>query len=231
MAGMLFAGDKTYLSSAIATMTVVGDRHARLADRAAGAAVEARRQIEKGKVPFLTGSAATAAKTGSGGDPDPALRQPVVAAALAGGALSCSPSRCSTSTPRRAASTRCRRARHGRDDRQDPERVLERRRRLPPGRDQGATSTRRPMKRGDRSSEGAGARTRPDDRADRRRDQRCPHRRSVDDPARGQGHGQHVDRGAGQLRNGVLPATIGKVPGATYAVSGPTAASADRTRC
>ena len=55
-----------------------------------------------------------------------------------------------------------------------------------------------------------------------------PHRRPGRDPAQGQRHRLDVAaRRSHSLRDDVLPATIGKVPGVTYAVTGGTAASAD----
>ena len=78
MAGMFFSGDKGFMSFGIATMMVVGNRDARLAHRAARAAVEARRQGREGQDPVpAPAPAQTAARTGSGRrSSPPLLRRP-----------------------------------------------------------------------------------------------------------------------------------------------------------
>ena len=73
MAGMLLSGDKTYLGFGIATMMVVGDLDDRLADRAAGAALEARRQGREGQDPVPPQAPARQRREPVlEGDPDPA---------------------------------------------------------------------------------------------------------------------------------------------------------------
>ena len=188
MAGLFFAGDKTYLSFAIGTMTVVGI--AMLGSLTVLPALLAKLgdRINRGRIPFLH-------RLGrNSGDNrfwrtilTPALRHPLDFGRLRHDAADRDRApgpapQSRAERPRLAAEER----RHRRHDPGDPECVLERRRRSGPRRDRGRRElTGREARAG--GSEGEGARERPDDQADRRRDQRLPDRRARDDPARRQG--------------------------------------------
>ena len=163
MAGMLFSGDKTYLSFGDRDDDRRRGRDARLADRAPGAALEARRQGREGPDPVPRPAPPRERREPDlGGDPDAGAPPPVVSAIAAAAVLArARRSRCCTSTPPRPGSTRCRRARRPSatiDKIQD--RVPGRRRpgaRRDPGRHRLAAS-----RSGDRRAEDEGARERPD---------------------------------------------------------------------
>ena len=166
MAGMLFAGDKTYLSFGVGDDDRRRRRDARLADRAAGAALAARRQGREGAGSrSSTGSAARAARTASGRrSSTPVLRHPVVGRRRLG-------RRAGRARPAGAPhphrADRARRPaeehRHRPDARQDPGGVP-RRRHAGARRDQGARGLAGGEGRRRPQLEGAGARDRPDDR-------------------------------------------------------------------
>ena len=111
MAGMLFSGDKTYLSFGIATMIVVAV--AMLGSLTVLPALLSRLgdKVNRGRIPFIgrlrreRGENRVWAMV-----LNPALRHPLVTAIGSAAVLLRSPCRCCTSTPPRRASMPCRRA-------------------------------------------------------------------------------------------------------------------------
>ena len=228
MAGLLFAGDRTYLSFGIATMIVV--------------AVAMLGSLTV--LPALLSRLGD--KVGEGEDPLPESLPPRGRGepVLVGGADSGAPAsgrlrdrlcrRPGRARPAGAAhphlADRVRRTaeehRNRSDDRPDPEVV-------PRGRHPGARRDPGPRRLAGRQggsdpARGRGARHRPDDRPDRgRREQRPRPSTRVAIPLRGNGTDGTSLRALHALRDTVLPATIGTLPGATFAVSGGTASSAD----
>ena len=228
MAGLLFSGDKTYLSFGIATMLVVAVAMLALPDRAAGAALAPRRQGREGPHPVRRPA------------PPRAWREPVLGrdpdarpAAPGRDGHRCrsacwSPSRCrrSTSTPRSPGSTRCRRA-----SRPCPRSTGSRRRSRAARRRPSSRSRRPPTPRRSRVRSRAlktaalesGLMTGPI-QVDVNTDRSVTR---VAIPLEGNGTDSTSLRALHELRDTVLPQTVGQIPGVTYAVTGGTAASAD----
>ena len=227
MAGMLFSGDKTYLSMGIATMLVVGV--AMIGSLTVLPALMSRLgdKIEKGKIPFLH----RLRREGSenrlwSAILNPVLRHPGVSAfaatavllvmALPALQLHTATSGLDTLPKSVPTVSTINKIQDSFPGSADPALVA-----IKADADAPATGE------GRRRAEAAGARERRDGRPDRRRRQRGAHRRPRRDPARGQRHGRRLEPALATLRNEILPATIGTLPGATYAVTGGTAASAD----
>ena len=230
MAGMFFSGDKTFMS--------FGDRHDdgrrrrddRLADRAAGAAGAARRQDREGQ------------------DPVPAPPPPQRAARAASGARSSTPS-CATRSSRRSPPPPCWSCwpcpalqLHTAADRPrrqlpiaatvQPIKKIQTRSRAAASRRSSRsrpTTTRpQPVQEAIADLKRAGARERPDARADRRRRQPDGTVATVVDPARRQGHRRRLERRARRRcatrscrrRSGRSPAPTTRSPAAPPPIAG-----------
>ena len=213
MAGMLFTGDKTYLSFGIATMLVVAVAMLGSLTVLPALLVAARRQGREGPdpVPRPAPPRAVASRFWCA-ILDRVLRRPVVSAVLAGGVL------VALAAAGAAPAHRAARARRPAEEpqdrpaaRPDPDGVP---RRCHPGprRDPGADATPRRSRAAvaelKREALATGLMTGPIEVDVNPRRHRHPRR----DPAQGQRHGHDVAaRASTTLRDDVLPATIGKL--------------------
>ena len=228
MAGMFFAGDKTYLSFAIGTMVVVGI--AMLGSLTVLPALLAKLgdRVDKGRIPFLHRI------RGDRGDNrvwkailTPVLRHPAVSAAcattllvlIALPALRLNPAQSGLdSLPKSAATvdTIVRIQHNFSDGKIDPALVAIQA-------DMNAPATKRALAALKTKALASGQMTSPIDVEIS--DSRTVARVSI--PLVGKGVDAKANAALRTLRNDVLPATIGTLPDAQYAVTGGTAASAD----
>jgi uncharacterized membrane protein YdfJ with MMPL/SSD domain len=229
MAGMMFSGDKSYLGFGIATMMVVGI--AMLGSLTVLPAMLSKLgdRVEKGRIPFLH-----RLRRDSGENRlwkrilTPAMRRPGIAAAISGGALLL------MAVPVLHLHT----AQSGLDALPNSAPTVPTIKKIQSAFSNGdvaqsevavranidARSTQRALAALKTKVEQAGINTGAIDM-----EVNASHTVArVDIPLVGKGTDSRSMAALTTLRNEILPATIGKVPGAEYGVTGPTAASADQ---